>query len=341
MKHPFKEFVYYSRGERRGIVWLIAAILLVFLIGRICRYHRLHHTVTPAQEARQAIAMAGYDSFIASMATREEETHRPRYAYGKRESGHYALHPIPFDPNTADSATLRRMGLPAWMVRNIVRYRQRGGRFHGAADFRKIYGLTEETYQALLPYIYVADEAGANAASADKGTSAGNDIFAENGTPPNNHTNQTADTLESLLLQPPAAATYKYPAGTVIDLNRADTTELKKIPGIGSAIARMITAYRARLGGFYRVEQLEEIHLDWRRLAPWFSVDPDDIRRLNVNRAGIDKLRAHPYINFYQAVRIVEERRKAGTLHNLKPLFLYDEFTPSDLERIGHYVSFE
>ncbi len=312
MRHPFKEFLYYSRGERRAIVWLIAAILLVFLVGRIGRYRRLHHTLTPAEEARQAVATAGHDSFIASLQAEPQPVYRRDYHTADRASR--LLHPVPFDPNTADSVTLRRMGLPAWMVRNIVRYRQKGGKFRRPADFRKIYGLTEETYQALLPYIYVADD---------------------------DYTRQTADTLAGLLLQPPAAATYKYPAGTVIDLNRADTTELKKIPGIGSAIARMITAYRARLGGFYRVGQLEEIHLDWRRLAPWFSVNPDDIRRINVNRAGIDKLRAHPYINFYQAGRIVEERRKAGTLHNLKTLSLYDEFTEEDLERIAHYVCFE
>lgn len=45
-------------------------------------------------------------------------------------------------------------------------------------------------------------------------------------------------------------AAYKYPEGTLVDLSEADTTELKKIPGIGSGIARMIVAYRKRLGGF-------------------------------------------------------------------------------------------
>ena len=46
----------------------------------------------------------------------------------------------------------------------------------------------------------------------------------------------------------------------MLDLNRADTAELKKIPGIGSGIARLIVNYRQRLGGFYQIEQLQEIH---------------------------------------------------------------------------------
>ena len=59
----------------------------------------------------------------------------------------------------------------------------------------------------------------------------------------------------------PQDTLFKYQPGTVINLNEADTTELKKIPGIGSAIARMIVNYRTQLGGFYKIEQLQEKHL--------------------------------------------------------------------------------
>ena len=56
----------------------------------------------------------------------------------------------------------------------------------------------------------------------------------------------------------PQDTLFKYQPGTVINLNEADTTELKKVPGIGSAIARMIVNYRTQLGGFYKIEQLQE-----------------------------------------------------------------------------------
>ena len=35
----------------------------------------------------------------------------------------------------------------------------------------------------------------------------------------------------------------KYPEGTVIDLNRADTASLKRVPGIGSGLARRSTPF--------------------------------------------------------------------------------------------------
>ena len=37
----------------------------------------------------------------------------------------------------------------------------------------------------------------------------------------------------------------------------------------------------------------------------------------------------------------LEALRKHGPLKSLKPFVLYEEFTQEDLERIGHYLSFE
>ena len=127
----------------------------------------------------------------------------------------------------------------------------------------------------------------------------------------------------------------------VVDLNKADTTELKKIPGIGTVIANMIINYRNQLGGYYEVEQLREINLDADQLMSWFSIDEADIRKIPVNRANVDRLRRHPYINFYQAKALVEHRRKHGDLTSLKPFVLYEEFTEAELEKINHYLSFD
>ena len=44
----------------------------------------------------------------------------------------------PFDPNRTDSVTFCRLGLPAWMAKNILRYRSKGGKFRKAEDFKKV-----------------------------------------------------------------------------------------------------------------------------------------------------------------------------------------------------------
>ena len=154
---------------------------------------------------------------------------------------------------------------------------------------------------------------------------------------------QPRDTVRTLLLDtlPRYEKIEKYPEGTMVNLNKADTTELKKIPGIGSAIARLIVSYRNQLGGFYDVEQLKEINLDAAQLHAWFTVDEADIRKLAVNRLSVDRLRRHPYLSFYQAKALVEHRRKHGDLTSLKPFVLYEEFTEADLQRLSHYLSFD
>ncbi|KAA6334631.1 hypothetical protein EZS27_017077, partial [termite gut metagenome] len=70
-------------------------------------------------------------------------------------------------------------------------------------------------------------------------------------------------------------------------------------------------------------------------------VATDGIVRINLNETGIERLRAHPYFNFYQAKAIVEYRKKKGRLKSLKQLTLYEEFSEMDFERMEHYVCFE
>ena len=62
---------------------------------------------------------------------------------------------------------------------------------------------------------------------------------------------------------------------------------------------------------------------------------------MNLNKSSIERLKSHPYMNFYQAKVIVEYRKKKGKLSSLKQLALYDEFTAKDLEKLTPYVCFE
>ncbi|MDL2256943.1 helix-hairpin-helix domain-containing protein [Bacteroidales bacterium OttesenSCG-928-I14] len=137
----------------------------------------------------------------------------------------------------------------------------------------------------------------------------------------------------------------KYPEGTVISLNFVDTTELKKIPGIGSSYAKRIVGYRNLLGGFYRMEQLQEVYGMYEELyekiSPYFLIETDSLRLITVNKSSIDKLKAHPYINFYQAKAIVEIRKKKDRLESINDLILLEEFTDDDWLRLTPYLSFE
>lgn len=139
--------------------------------------------------------------------------------------------------------------------------------------------------------------------------------------------------------------TEKYPAKTVVELNTADTTILKKVPGIGSTFARRIIKYRELLGGFYTVEQLREVYgIDEERynaMKPWFSTDKLIICKLFVNKSSVKKHLRHPYINKQQAHIIEQLQKQKGKLTGWEDLQLLEEFTETDKERLTPYLSFE
>lgn len=312
MKKHFLPFLFFSRNEQRGILLLSFLVLGVMALKFFCWDGDAKAMKQTARQLRQ-------DSLLAD-SLRKLRTRKGKYAsYRKRQE----VSLFAFDPNQVDSLTLCQLGLPSWMAGNLLKYRRAGGLFKSAEDFGKLYGLNGERYESLRPYIRI-DKAYVERVRAARRSIA------------------PRDTIHSLLLAKDTLRKIeKYAPGTVIELNGADTTALKHIPGIGSGIAGMIVRYREQLGGFYRLEQLAEINLDYHRLQPWFSICADSIRRINLNRASIHRLHRHPYINFYQAKVVVEYRRRHGDMKSLRQLSLYDEFTDKDFERLSHYICFE
>ena len=300
----WKDFFYFTKTERQGIIVLVVLILGVLSIPRLFTlFEHPKEVDTTEQEKFEK----EYNEFITSL--KKTEPHRKSADNSFQPFSEKEIKLTVFDPNTADSMTFLSLGLPPWMAKNILHYRRKQGRFRHPEDFRKIYGLKEEQYQTLLPYIQITENF------------------------------QSKDTVQLLTAQSVQRDTiFKYQPGTVINLNLADTTELKKIPGIGSSIARKIVNYRKRLGAFCRIEQLQEIQLKVEKLRPWFSIDAGQIHRINLNKASLERMMYHPYINFYQAKVIVEYRKKKGSINSLKQLSLYEEFTPVDFERLEPYV---
>lgn len=306
----WKEFFYYSRSEKRGIILLIVLIFMVVGARLVTSYLTEKESVDRDETFEEE-----YTAFITSLKEREKDEQKQYNTAPKTE-----VILKPFNPNTADSLTFVRLGLPSWMVSNIIKYRRSHGVFRQPEDFKKIYGLTEEQYNTLLPYIHIppTDNRSEREALAIDLTSA------------------TKDNT-----QLPKEKPFKYPAGTLIELNQADTTELKKIPGIGDVTAQRIVRYRRQLGGFYNIRQLEEILPNAEQLKPWFTIDKELIKPIDINTATIERLKTHPYFNFYQAKTVVEHRQKRGKIKSLNQLALYEEFTEQDLERIKWYVCFE
>jgi hypothetical protein len=251
-------------------------------------------------------------------------------------------HLFPFDPNTATAEELQKLGLAPYQVRNIIKYRSKGGVYRSPMDFARLYGLTRKQYRELEPYITIGDdyEPASTLASvqsyiaqkeADKQAAhAAYEAYkAQNTYKPNKGYDR--DTLRYPV---------KLKVGEHINLAIADTTQLKKVPGIGSGWARAIVNYGKRLGGYVVVGQLQEIEGFPEEALPYFSVVNPHTEKINLNTATLPQLRKHPYMNFYQARAICDYRRLKGKLTNLSQLHLLKDFTPETIERLRPYVAF-
>ena len=121
-----REFFYLQKSDRKVILSLLVVIVsvftMIFLTGG-----KDTSTVTPQKDSLQSVTHKNY--YYASSSKKVER--------------------FTFDPNTADSTQLLRLGLQPWQVRNIYKYRAAGGIYRQPIDFAKLYGLTIKQYREL------------------------------------------------------------------------------------------------------------------------------------------------------------------------------------------------
>ena len=319
-----REFFYFNKSDRK-------VILIVLLVTAICT-GAFFLAGSGNGESNELVAADSItdQSYGDSSRHGRYQYHRGYRSHGgsSDRGGYYAVEGrkkerFYFDPNTADSTQLLRLGLQPWQVRNIYKYRAKGGIYRTPRDFAKLFGLTAKEFRELEPYIRISSDYAPAAevyASADSHTasSASSDVSDADRT-----------------LRP-----RKLKEGETIPINSSDTAMLRRVPGIGSYFARNIVRYRERLGGFVSLSQLSEIDGLPPDVAKYFDIDGTAVRKINVNKLSIDQLRRHPYINYYQAKAIAEYRRMHGPLKSLQQLSLLRDFPEEEILRLEPYVEY-
>ncbi len=209
-----------------------------------------------------------------------------------------------FNPNTADSATLTTLGLRPVQAKAIVNYRKAGGRFRKKEDLKRIYTITEADYARLAPYISI----------------------------PQSEKERTRTFEERKYVS------NKLKSGETVDLNCGDTAILKRVPGVGSVLARRIVSYGRLLGGYVSPTQVAEVFGLDADAAKWFCVKTPKPKRINLNTAGYAQIIRHPYFNKRQTNHIMRLRREWGRITSIKALEADSIFTPQDIKRIEPYT---
>ncbi len=302
----WKDFFYYSKAERYAIIVLLFFIVLNLTLCFIITSSK-QQTISDEKLSDEEQILHDMDS----LSQRDYSNHTSNYL------NETSMSLINFNPNTIDSLSLVRMGFPVRVVRNLLKYRRAGGSFKKVDDLAKIYGLTEKQFKTVAPFVQLPTE-----------------LRKER---PKNERDSTMAMIPQLSNE----HIVKFDEGTQVDLNTVDTSDLKRIPGIGSGIARQIVQYRQRLGGFYEVNQLKDLPYVTDDMLPWFRLEEVHLEKIEINKAGLEQLRNHPYMNFYKAKVILEHRRKRGKINDISQLSFYEEFSDDDIKRLSPYLSFD
>jgi DNA uptake protein ComE-like DNA-binding protein len=292
-----REFFYLQKSDRKVILTLLVVIVSVFTM----------------------IFLTGGDSTESTTQQKDSSQSRTNKNYIYDSYTPKKVERFTFDPNTADSTQLLRLGLQDWQVRNIYKYRAAGGIYRKPLDFAKLYGLTVKQYRELEPYIRISS-----------------DYLPASTLVNEKETYTRKEPKDSITYQRPS----KIKETEHIVLNTADTTLLMTIPGIGPYYARKIVQYGNRLGGYVSVDQLDEIDNFPTEAKKYMVISNPSPKKLNVNQLSLNELKRHPYINFYQAKAITDYRRLHGNIQSLNELRLLKDFTPEVIKRLTPYVAY-
>ncbi len=214
-----------------------------------------------------------------------------------------------FDPNDVSEEQAISLGISKKTAKVLVRYREKGGSFKTKEDFKKIYGISEKIYTTLEPYILIKSTFTSQV---------------------NNSTNKAQNPEQNF--------------AAIFDLNAADSSQLISLKGIGPTISKRILRYRNSLGGFHSVEQLKEVYgindTFLVQLQTQLKLNPELIKKINLNTVETEELRQHPYFKFIIAQSIVNYRKQHGKFSGINDLKKIGSISDELMKKISPYCTF-
>lgn len=216
-----------------------------------------------------------------------------RVLYSKNKKAAEKAEYFEFDPNSIGEKEWQRLGFSIKQIRVIRNYLSKGGKFYKKEDLKRIYSIPEAQYSLVEPYIRIAA------------------TYAQKKFTKDEKSVKSANPNDRVQI-------------SLIELNSADSLILLTIRGIGPAFASRIIRFRDRLGGFYKLEQLKEIYgidsLKFSQLKGQFSLNAGLIQKIDLNTAGFDQFKKHPYLTYKQMNAIIQYRRQHGNFNSIEDL---------------------
>ena len=221
---------------------------------------------------------------------------------------------FPFDPNLATEMEFRTLGIDKNVVKNIIKFREKNGKFYKKEDLKRIYSFSEIDYLRLEKYINIAD----------------NQQFTNYNNSPINVNESKKSKTENINL--------------TIDVNKANINEWLELRGIGSTFAARIVEQREKLGGFASIEQIKIIHglpdSTYRKIQPHLLISTPIFRKISINKITIDNF-MHPYLTRKQVEILMRYRVNHGDFKKIEDLKKTGVLDDNIIEKLKPYIVFD
>jgi competence ComEA-like helix-hairpin-helix protein len=274
MKSIVANSFHFTRAERAGTIFLAIVCTAVFALPDIA-------SKFSSQTATD------FSQFQANIQAFRQATSAEIPAAGM----------FVFNPNTASFDDFVRLGLSEKVANIICNYRDKGGTFREPEDFQKIYSLSKENYERLLPFIQI--ESSENEGFETKQVAQKIELFAFD---PNTAAEQ--DFLRMGLPQRTAKSILNYRAKggqfrkkedfrKIYTLDEADYVRLESYIQIGTAAVAAVEAPRPQM---------------YSTPAPAYATKTS----LDINRSSMEEWQKLPGIGEKRARQVVNFRETLG-----------------------------
>ncbi len=294
MNNFLNNFFGFNKQQRNGLLVLCVISFSLLLIRIIYPYF-----ITPGNIVVKNLPLV--ERKLDSAYENSQKQFSNNYSEDKKEYNLFV-----FDPNTVSLDQLLQLGFKEKTAKTFLKFRDKGFVFKEKKDLQKVYGISDNFFAQLEPYILIE-----------------NKKVSENKDQPKEET--------------AISAAAKNTEKEKIELNSADSLTLIELNGIGPAFAKRILKYRSILGGYTNIQQLKEVYGFndelYEKVKNVFKIDASLVKKIDLNKDEFKTINKHPYLSYELTKTIFDWRRKSAiTAQSLKDIIndesVYNKLLP-------------
>jgi competence protein ComEA len=297
----WKDYFDFTYQEKRGILFILGLIILIFLAGFI--------VMPPKADP----------SFDHQMLLAELQEHLDQAQSQIQESSPSIENTVthsnyfPFDPNSLSMDEGKSLNLSEKQIRMIQSYTSKGGKFKQPTDLLKIYSISEEDYNRLKDWIHIPFDSSTIAKPE----------------PP--------ESIEPELNLNDSASIIQLNQCNLEELLALDCLN----PALAERIIKFRDKLGGFYSADQLIEVYGLNSKCLNRLMHRTRIDPSSIRKISINFASKSELGSHPYIGHAIAGNLDQFRITHGFIREAETLKKANLFDPEKLERLIPYLSFQ